>query len=866
MAGVEQIGKNSEASPLNQVSSLPGQLSEEVWRAPESPSDNTRDLVLRWLLDAEAEEVRAVLARVQIQRPELLRGLDASPSVDQQGAVSALDHPGIQRRPTLINMDALANRRHLDTLAAKKEPPIVQFTCFMYFFSEGETHASLDVMRIGNLANHSEVCYKTRDNTAKAGVKYVHTEGKLIFQPGDLQQSIDIPLISDESWDTTTEFVVELESEPAPTGCILGRYLWMVRVKVVDSDCFPTNKYRKLIEAHQIQMIPKWGLLKEYISLNWKNRVVKKGTIKMFFCDAFENLYFFSKLNMNVYLVDKILKGDVDKPNIPLLMVVASLLVPFLIDHILDFRRLTWKVGGASRATLQRALVRKFLNYSEESRATLESSDLQMAMNVHVPDLVANGYGKMIVLVKLFGKIFFILLFEVLCPFIFDKPFSSTPFIVLAIFLVLQMSFLYLRKAVTVRVVSKEQETQADLVGQIDRIADNYRMIADYNRRPFFVDRYSDLIGKFNKAAVQKALVLKNNAAFPAWLSLTCVAAYTFLGSKHHLDDPEDLPLGIFLAHIRVMYAIGDSVGSIYGCLQDMQNTFPALTYIVSLLNLPLDIPQRMKINRSRQTQTKQGRATMTGMDLDSAGFPADNAPIVVDNLHYQYPGHEQVAKTVDFPGKLHIQQGEMVALMGPRGQGKATLLRLLGEVILPDPKGFFVPAHLRVVHLPSGPLFFSGTLYENLTFGVVPHDKDKSKDRVLKIVSRLGLPDNVLKWIEGEDMKFAWSQVMSYTQQCLLTLARGLIANPEMLCVERPTMPFDELQSNTVMRMLREFCDEKGVEQDADLRHQRRPRTCVMTKARMNSGCELIDKIYLVNRNGIKHVRRDEVSSSALL
>merc|ERR1712048_807836 len=154
------------------------------------------------------------------------------------------------------------------------------------------------------------------------------------------------------------------------------------------------------------------------------------------------------------------------------------------------------------------------------------------------------------------------------------------------------------------------------------------------------------------------------------------------------------------------------------------------------------------------------------------------------------------------------VEQGQMVALIGPKGEGKSTILKILGGVILPKPGGLFAPSHLRVLHVSSEALFFMGTLYENLTFGCNKDDADGSMDRVIEICQELGITKSLQEIVkQGADGSVkTWSEVLSLTQRSLCNLARALIANPEMLCIHKPTMSFDEPTSRTVLQYLRKY------------------------------------------------------------
>lgn len=210
--------------------------------------------------------------------------------------------------------------------------------------------------------------------------------------------------------------------------------------------------------------------------------------------------------------------------------------------------------------------------------------------------------------------------------------------------------------------------------------------------------------------------------------------------------------------------------------------------------------------------------------------------------------------------GCLMLHQGEFSALVGPPAEGKSTLLQMLGGVILPTPGSLFVPSHLRILHVATENLFFKATLFENLTFGCIPGDADADTARVTKICERLGLPQNVID-IVAQGFKgpvLVWSELLSHSHKCLLGVARAMITNPELLCLHKPVMAYNESTTQRVLGMLKEFCVDKGIEVDMETRHLRRPRTCVITAAKVAS-VNLADHIYLVShKHGCRYVPKD--------
>eukprot|EP00747_Dinoflagellata_sp_TGD_P063307 gnl/TRDRNA2_/TRDRNA2_153391_c1_seq3.p1 gnl/TRDRNA2_/TRDRNA2_153391_c1~~gnl/TRDRNA2_/TRDRNA2_153391_c1_seq3.p1 ORF type:complete len:230 (-),score=37.03 gnl/TRDRNA2_/TRDRNA2_153391_c1_seq3:68-718(-) len=213
------------------------------------------------------------------------------------------------------------------------------------------------------------------------------------------------------------------------------------------------------------------------------------------------------------------------------------------------------------------------------------------------------------------------------------------------------------------------------------------------------------------------------------------------------------------------------------------------------------------------------------------------------------------------------IEQGELAALVGKPECGKSTLLKMLGGVILPKPGGFFIPAHLRVLHISTDNFFFPGSLFDNLTFGVATGDPDGHIGRVEVICKKLGFTPKVLAYVqEGPDGKqISWDEILSTTQKALCMLARALIANPELLVAHKPTLCFDETRTRKVLRVLKEFVRSKGVAQDTSTRHHRRPRTCVFTTSKL-LGVELADKAFQVDdESGMCEIDKDTVVADML-
>jgi len=387
----------------------------------------------------------------------------------------------------------------------------------------------------------------------------------------------------------------------------------------------------------------------------------------------------------------------------------------------------------------------------------------------------------------------------------------------------------------------------------VNRTVKNYRLIADYSKRPYFTGWFESTVKEYNSAVVACGQVMVNNDIFSPWVTLLFLCFWIILGGFQVMDTSQAAPLslGLFLTNLNVFNAIGSAYGSIYKTMLKMQSSFDALEHIVHLMNLPIDVPIRMRMAREAAVITRQLRAEIREKNPDFKGVALDLLPVRVMNLQFGY-GEELVPGLSS--GNIDVQQGTMVSLVGPHGQGKSTLLKILGGVILPKDGACFVPSHLRVLHCGHESYFIKGSLYKNLIFGLSADDKDARPERVKSICNALGL-ESIMKYIDS-DVDLPWASCLSHTEQHFLCLARALISNPEVFCVHKPTLPSDDKKSKEIIAILRKYVDDRGLEQDPETRHLRRPRTCVMTSAKM-LGVRASDVVYKVSsKEGIQKLR----------
>ncbi len=314
------------------------------------------------------------------------------------------------------------------------------------------------------------------------------------------------------------------------------------------------------------------------------------------------------------------------------------------------------------------------------------------------------------------------------------------------------------------------------------------RVIKSLRREEENLDEFGNLTGQMYKAAFRAA-----------WLS------------------------ALFLPTVQLISALG--VGSIiwYGGWQFQTGsmTIGGIQAFVSYITFMLFPVQEMaRVYAEMQQAIASGERIFSLIDAVPAIQDRKGAvdpgtirgDIVFENVDFAYEDDKPVLEKFN----LHIRQGETIALVGPTGAGKSTLVNLVCRFFEPragrilfngtDYRDLTLHGiHSRIGMVLQTPHLFSGTIRENLRYGRL----DATDSEIEAAAQMAGAHDFILELDNGYESEVGEGGVLlSVGQKQLLSLARAVLSNPEIFVMDEATSSVDTLAEALIQQAMEKLME----------------------------------------------------------
>lgn len=330
------------------------------------------------------------------------------------------------------------------------------------------------------------------------------------------------------------------------------------------------------------------------------------------------------------------------------------------------------------------------------------------------------------------------------------------------------------------RIIEEYREVRkvnSKITGRYNESITGVRVVKALTREQENLEQFGHLTGEMYRASYRAA-----------WLSALFLPTVQLIGAA---------AIGAIVAYSGLTnnVAIGGTDGMSYGAIQAF------VSYVIFMV---WPIQEMARVFAEMQQAVASGERIFSLMDAEpdvadkaDAGDPGTlHGEIVFDDVDFFYEDGKPVLS--DF--SLRVKPGEMIALVGPTGGGKSTIVNLLcrffeprrGRITIGGMDYTDMTQHAiqsRIGMVLQTPHLFSGTIRDNIRYGRLD-----ASDAEVEEAARIAGADTFIRMHEKayEEQVGEGGVLLSTGQKQLLSLARAVLAQPDIFIMDEATSSVD--------------------------------------------------------------------------
>ena len=258
-------------------------------------------------------------------------------------------------------------------------------------------------------------------------------------------------------------------------------------------------------------------------------------------------------------------------------------------------------------------------------------------------------------------------------------------------------------------------------------------------------------------------------------MSLLNTAIVIFFGSWFALNGTLSTGAALALVVVFVNYA------------QQYYQPIMSLTSLYGMIQLAITGARRVDEVRSQPDEVQPA---------DGKSLAGIKNELQIDDVHFSYLPGKEILHGVS----ISVHKGEMVALVGPTGSGKTTVMNLLNRFYDVDSGAITIDGtdirefSLKELRKNVGivlqdPQLFSGTIADNIRYG----DPEASMERVIDAAKQANIHEFIASLPNGYETEVSDEQsIFSAGQKQLMSIARTILTNPQLLILDEATSNVD--------------------------------------------------------------------------
>lgn len=398
------------------------------------------------------------------------------------------------------------------------------------------------------------------------------------------------------------------------------------------------------------------------------------------------------------------------------------------------------------------------------SRFTNDIDNIGITLSNSIIELTSN-------LIQLVGVLIFMLILNVKLALI---TLIATPFLAIIVTLLIKR---------TRRLYGEQQGKLGDLNSYIEEEISGLKVVKAYGLENEVVRRFHEKNKSFKDTAIKAQFISYLMIPFMNGLSNVTLVLIIVAGSMLTLKG--DASIGLIVTFINFARLFFQPINQMSNLYNQLGLAFTGAERVMDILKEEPDI-----------------KNTPDAKEIDVL-----NGYVNMNDVSFSYNDDKTILKRIN----IEAFKGEKIAIVGPTGSGKTTIINLLnrfydtkeGEIYFDDLKIKdinFYSLRKRIGIVLQNTILFSGTIKENLLFG----KEDATDDEIEIACIKANIHDYIISLPKGYDTEITSdSNVFSNGQKQLLSIARTILSNPDILILDEATSNVDMITEQKLQQAM---------------------------------------------------------------
>lgn len=326
--------------------------------------------------------------------------------------------------------------------------------------------------------------------------------------------------------------------------------------------------------------------------------------------------------------------------------------------------------------------------------------------------------------------------------------------------------------------VKKEMEKQGEMSGYLEEYIGGERIVKAFNHEEKSIENFKKLNSEFAKTSTQALFYSTLTAPTTRFINGITYGAVGLYGCILALRG--EIQVGIITTFLSYANSFGEPFADISEQISDIQAAFAASNRVFSILE-----------------EKNESSDEMLPDLLNCTG------EIEIKNVNFSYVPKTSLIQNLN----LSVKQGQKVAIVGPTGCGKSTIINLLmrfydvnaGYITVSDtPIKEITRSSLRNKYgmVLQDTWLFNSTIRENIAYG----NPNASLDDVIEAAKMAGIHDYIEKLPKKYDTEIIeGGSNLSQGEKQLICIARVMLLKPPMLILDEATSNIDTRTEKSV-------------------------------------------------------------------